>query len=96
VTAAVSSIRCLAGLLRFLNAEKIRRTYGAVAEIAGGSTQSVGGRLGARRIEASWVVRSDTGLPRGYSPELMHPELQRTDDIIRTGAELKRRMAARC
>lgn len=82
----------LADILTFLNAHRIRATYKAVAEMAGGSAQSVGGRLGARRIEASWVVNSATGMPSGYSPALLHPAL-RTTDIIRTGSELKRRMA---
>ena len=80
--------------LRFLNETKIRATYGAVAAIIGGIAQSVGGRLGARRPIASWVVSAKDGMPRGYTVEMMHPDLMKTSAIIRTGAELKRRMAA--
>ena len=51
----------LAEILRFLNSKKVRASYGAVAGIVGGNAQSIGGRLGARRCEASWVVDTSTG-----------------------------------
>ena len=82
----------LAEILRFLNSKKIRATYGAVAGIVGGNAQSIGGRLGARRREASWVVNTSTGTPIGYTQDQLHPELTSSAEIIRTGEALKGRL----
>jgi len=80
-------------VLRFLNSEQIRATYGAVAGVVGGIPQSIGARLGHRRPEASWVVNANTKLPTGYAPAEMHPALRRTQDVIESGSELRQRMA---
>lgn len=74
-------------VLACLNATKTRATYGAVAAIVGGLARGIGQRLGFRRPEASWVVSSDTGLPSGYEPDQIHPDLF-SAPIIRTGREL--------
>ncbi len=82
----------LAEILRFLNSKRVRASYGAVAGIVGGNAQSIGGRLGARRGEASWVVDMSTGTPTGYTQDQLHPELTSSAEIIRTGEALKRRL----
>jgi alkylated DNA nucleotide flippase Atl1 len=71
-----------------LNRERIRATYGAVGEILGRPAQSVGGVLGGRTKRASWVVNAKTGEPTGYGADEKHPDLHRTEQIIRTGKEL--------
>ena len=83
----------LAEILRFLNDVKVRATYKAVADIVGGSAQSIGRRLGARRIEASWVVNASTEMPIGYAPNQLHPELTAHSNVIRTGDQLKQRLS---
>jgi hypothetical protein len=80
-------------ILAFLNHAQIRATYGAVAPILGVIPQSVGARLGIRRSGASWVVSAKNGFPTGYTSDLMATNLTATSAIIRTTAELKRRMA---
>lgn len=79
-------------IVRCLNDQQIRATYGAVAEIVGGIAQSIGRRLGPRRVEASWIVNASSGLPTGYQPNEMHQALQRRAEIITTGDELRRRL----
>ena len=75
-------------ILEFLNEERIRCTYTAVAVVIGTSAQSVNLYLGKRRPEASWVVRKDTGTPTGYSENERHPDLLRTEKIIQSGRGL--------
>ena len=82
----------LAEILRFLNETEGRATYEAVAEIVGGIPQSIGGRLGVRRIEASWVVNASSGTPSGYAANQLHPSLIKRSEIISSGVELKRRI----
>ena len=83
-------------ILECLNRTKTRATYAAVAEIIGGLPRGVGRRLGSRRPVASWVVSATSGLPSGYSPHEMHPDLIGAP-LVRTGDELRvllRRCAA--
>lgn len=80
----------LAGILDCLGQVKLCATYGAVAAV--GSAMSVGGRLGARRRGASWVVNSKSGLPSGYAESEIDPGVRKAA-IIRSGAELKRVLA---
>ena len=44
--------------------------------------------LGGRTKRASWVVNAKTGEPTGYGADEKHPDLHRTEQIIRTGEEL--------
>lgn len=84
-----------AALLKFvtyLDRNKIRATYKAVADAAGVPVQSVGGLLGEKCPLASWVVNDKTGEPTGYADHQKHPDLHRTSEIIRDGDELIRRM----
>ena len=82
-------------ILDCLNRERIRATYGAVGEVLGRPAQSVGGVLGGRTGRASWVVNAKTGEPTGYSAEEKHPDLRRTEQIIRTGEELRQLLQGR-
>jgi hypothetical protein len=79
-------------IIRFLNDEQVRATYGAVAELVGGIAQGIGARLGPRRAEASWVVNAESGVPTGYRVEERHPALLSKTDIITSGSELDRRL----
>ena len=81
-------------ILGCLNRTKTRATYAAVASIIGGLARGVGQRLGPRRPEASWVVSTTTGLPSGYAPHDIHPDLK-TSPLVRTGDEL-RALLKRC
>jgi hypothetical protein len=80
--------------LEFLNAEKVRATYGAVAQVLGVIPRSLGALLGHRQAEASWIVSAATGLPTDYAQQEMHPDLLRKGEIIGTGNELMWRLAA--
>jgi hypothetical protein len=82
----------LEAIIRFLNDNKIRATYGAVAEVLGVVPRSMGARLGPHHQAASWIVNADTGLPSGYSSEHIHPDLTLTSPLIRKGTELAERM----
>ena len=90
---AGASDTSLMEILRFLNEARTRATYGAVAAVVGVPSRSIGGLLGARRQEASWVVNGETGLPTDYEQVDMHPDLFATSSVIRTGHELTLRIA---
>lgn len=79
-------------IVAFLNQEHRRATYGAVGEALGLPAQAVGGMLGPRCAEASWVVNADTREPSGYSTADKHAALHERSDVITTGLELLRRM----
>ena len=53
-------------ILRFLNANQIRATYGAVGEVVGVIPRALGVALGHRCPEASWVVNAANGVPTGH------------------------------
>lgn len=60
-----------------------RATYGALGGVVGRPAQSVmTGR--PRNHFNSWVVRRDTGLPTGYTPAQMHPQLLARAHVINT------------
>jgi hypothetical protein len=80
-------------ILRCLNDLGVRATYGAVAELSGIPANFLGGHLGERRAEASWVVSSDTGLPTGYTETDWHPSLFANTEVIRTATELAMRLS---
>ncbi len=80
-------------ILRFLNDEQTRATYGAVAEVLGVAPISVGARLGERSPEASWIVNAADGLPTGYAQHDMHPALFDRNDVISAGMQLAMRLA---
>ena len=80
-------------ILHFLNHDKVRATYGAVAEVLGVIPRSVGARLGTRRPEASWIVSATTELPTDYSQDEWHPALLSQPDIISSGRMLALRLS---
>ena len=84
----------LAEIIRFLNHEQVRATYGAVAKVLGIIPRTMGSRLGPRCVEASWIVSTATGLPIDYGEDEMHPALLQKVDVITTGSELTKRMSA--
>jgi hypothetical protein len=64
-----------------------RATYGAVAAVLNRSPRNLmSGR--SRRPRDSWIVSNKDGLPTGYEPEQMHPELKSREPILRSGEEL--------
>jgi hypothetical protein len=79
-------------VLLFLNHEKVRATYGAVAECIGVIPQAMGERLGERTPEASWVVSAEDGRPTGYADSEMHPDLFRSKEVIADASELRERI----
>ena len=80
-------------VLEVLQREKTRCTYGALAEYIGASPRDVGNLLGSKRPEASWIVNKKTGLPTGYEPFQIHPDLQTQEKVIDQGAGLKNLLA---
>lgn len=91
--AAATDPVALPEVLRCLNDLHVRATYSAVAEVSGIPATVLGGHLGERRAEASWVVSSDTGLPTGYTETDWHPSLFASTEVIRTGTELALRLS---
>jgi hypothetical protein len=84
----------LAEIIKFLNHEQVRATYGAVAKVLGLVPRTMGAKLGPRCVEASWIVSTATGLPIDYGQDEMHPALLQKIDVITTGGELTKRMSA--
>ena len=65
-----------------------RATYGAVAAVLGHSPRSLlRGRERGRRF--SWIVNRETGMPTGYSEELIDPRLKESGPVIVTDGELR-------
>jgi predicted RNase H-like nuclease len=75
-------------ILAALNTHKVRTTYGAVGKLIGLPAIAVAGRLGDRRIEASWVVSASSGRPSGYPDTLRHPELYKYSGVIKAPESL--------
>ena len=84
--------RKIEDILRYLNVERVRATYGAVGGVIGVPAQSVGQYLGKPLPEASWVVRKDTKMPTGYSAEQMHRQLRCCQQVIVDWGDLRRRL----
>jgi hypothetical protein len=89
-----AGVPSLEEILRFLNHEQVRATYGAVAEALGVVPRSMSARLAPRRPEASWIVNAFNGLPTDYSEDEWHPTLLSRPDIITTGRALTLRLSA--
>lgn len=82
-------------IVDYLNRQKIRATYGAVGEAIGVPARSIGGMLGGKRPEVSWVVNAATELPTGYAPSQYHPDLRSRSRVIRDGNELREAIGLR-
>lgn len=78
--------------VEFLDRNKMRATYRAIAEAAQVPQRSVGTLLGDRCHLASWIVSSGNGEPTGYAEHEKHPDLHANSEIIMTGDDLVRRM----
>ncbi|HYN82310.1 MAG TPA: hypothetical protein VES88_12470 [Gemmatimonadaceae bacterium] len=66
-----------------------RATYGAVAAVLNRSPRNLmSGRT--RSQQDSWIVSNKDGLPTGYEPEQIHPEIESREVILRSGEELER------
>lgn len=65
-----------------------RATYGAVAALVNRSPRNLmGGR--ERAPQDSWIVGHSTGMPTGYEPEQLHPELKSRETILSTREALE-------
>ena len=82
----------LVKFVEFLDRNKIRATYRAVAEAAGVPVRSMGVLLGDKCPLASWVVNDRTEEPTDYAPRDKDPDLHLNSEIIRTSEDLIRRM----
>lgn len=82
-------------VLTFLNAEQIRATYAAVADVVGVVPRALSGQLGPRRPESSWVVSAENELPTDYDQTEWHPALLSRGEVIKSGRELLLRITIR-
>ena len=72
-----------------LDREHQRATYGAVAALLGKAPRTLmKGRQ--RDVRHSWVVSRTSGVPTGYEPSQMHPQLLASERIIETREDLER------
>jgi hypothetical protein len=80
-------------ILDALNAQRQRATYGAVAAVLNQSPRDLmrGRERGPR---CSWVVSKETGMPTGYKPDQIHPDLEHRAEILSTRADLERWLSA--
>ena len=82
-------------ILECCNEKQIRCTYEAVGEVLGVPAHAVNHRiLGKKRQEASWIVGVNSGIPKDYDAERLHPNLFTTNRIIKSGTELKNEIDA--
>jgi len=76
----------------YLNEVKTRCTYNAAAQALGIKPAEFKKLMGERGPENSWFVNTGAGEPVGYADEEKHPELYRTDRIIKSAEVLKRNL----
>ena len=64
-----------------------RATYGAVAGVLKLSPRNLmSGR--SRNQRDSWIVSRNDGMPTGYEPDQMHPEIKSREQILTSAEEL--------
>jgi hypothetical protein len=64
-----------------------RVTYGAVATLLKRAPRNLmQGR--SRSVRDSWIVSGNTGLPTGYEPDQMDPEIKSRETILRSAEDL--------
>ena len=69
-----------------------RATYSAVAAVVNGAPRTLmQGR--PRDARHSWVVSVRTGVPTGYDPGQLDPELEANPQVLQTGAALREWLA---
>lgn len=76
-------------ILDCLESKCMRATYGAVAKYIHVEPIALGEMLGRHCPRASWVVKTKRGVPTGYFPTEIHPDLKKNDHIITTMEELR-------
>lgn len=65
-----------------------RATYGAVAAVLSRSPRNLmSGRSRSQRD--SWIVSNKDGLPTGYEPDQVHPEIKSREQVLRSADELE-------
>jgi hypothetical protein len=75
-------------IVDLLDRHRQRATYGAVSSVIGRRPRSLmGGR--PRDHRHSWIVNRLTGLPTGYEPDDMHPELLSRPEVLHTSQQLE-------
>ena len=82
----------LRAIVAYLSTNKVRATYGAVGEVLGLSPQTLDGRLGDRRPEASWIVNKESGRPTGYRDDELDPAFSEDTPLLTTGDDLRARL----
>ena len=64
-----------------------RATYGAVAAVLNRPPRNLmAGRTRSQRD--SWVVSRNDGMPTGYDPDKVHPEIKSREQILSSGQDL--------
>ncbi|QBG48924.1 hypothetical protein EGM51_16505 [Verrucomicrobia bacterium S94] len=77
--------------LDYLNASQQRATYDAIKSYLGfGTFDKIDWNeiLGPNRQYTSWVVNKKTGMPNGFKPADLHPDLMVNEEIITKGRQL--------
>lgn len=65
-----------------------RATYGAVAALVNRSPRNLMDNR-SRSQRDSWVVSRQSGMPTGYEPEQLHPEITSRETILSTREALE-------
>ena len=64
-----------------------RATYGAVAAVLNRAPRNLmSGR--ARSQRESWIVSRNDGMPTGYQPDQVHPDIKSREQILKSAGEL--------
>jgi hypothetical protein len=75
-------------ILDLLHHHHQRATYGALGAVVDRPPRWL--MAGCPRDHRhSWIVNQETGLPTGYGPEDMHPDLLVRDEVLRTSRQLE-------
>lgn len=76
----------------YINKVKTRCAYNAAAQALGIKPAEFKKLLGDRTPENSWFVNTGAGEPVGYTDDEKHPELYRTNRIIKSAEVLTRNL----
>ena len=76
----------------YVNKVKTRCTFDAAAKALGITPQSLKKQLGEARPEISWFVSPSSGEPMRYTDNQKHPDLFRTERIIKSAEVLTRNL----
>lgn len=81
-------------ILDALHLARQRATYGAVAGTLGAAPRTLM-KSRERDQRHSWVVSRKTGMPTGYEPDQLHPELLLNERVIESRDEMASWLQAR-